>query len=211
MEPNEDSKQSETESVEDESFADNEIWESDEGVSPEDNAEVWENEKDYSDENVEEEKSIPVKERIKSIFKHDSEGGMKRSILGDLKFDSNLGENSGLDSEFGDSIEEDIQKQADDIKDTKSDLEDKVDLGSDDDYIYVDHSNDEPAEEDNEPKVTFNKSVKYTEPIEEEPVKEDKYVESEPIIEENIKEKSSAESETDYDDKVDLGSDDDYI
>ena len=126
---------------------DAEVWESDEGVSPEDNAEVWEDENDYADE----EQHQSVKDKIKSIFTHkhsDEEGGS--SLLGGLKFTKDLGENSDLKDEFEEKLN-DIEPE-----------DDTVDLGSDDGYIYVDHSNDEVIEdevEDEPSKVTFNKKI----------------------------------------------------
>jgi superfamily I DNA and/or RNA helicase len=133
---------------------DAEVWESDEGISPEDNAEVWEDDKDYSNE----ERLQAVKDKIKSIFtpKHslDDEDTEGASLFGGLKFTKDLGENSELDEEL--TEDSDIQESAQD---------DTVDLGSDDDYIYVDHSNDELNEEvDSE--VKFDKKI--DEPIFEE-------------------------------------------
>ena len=112
--------------------ADAEVWEDDEDVLPEDNAEVWEDEKDYSDEENEPEDETPKSftDKVKSLFKpHNSEEG---SILSSLKFNKNLGKDSDLDDE---SIEN--------TQNLSEEYEDRGDLGSDDDYIYVDHSNDE--------------------------------------------------------------------
>ena len=195
--------------AEDDGIAQNddaEVWESDDGVSPEDNAEVWENENDYSDESIDdEEKSIPVKDKIKSIFQHESGKGIKKSLLGDLKFGTDLGENSDLKEEFEDSLAEDMQNEPDNGQDSKSGPEDKVDLGSDDDYIYVDHSQDAAEEvEENEPEVTFDKTVDYAEPAAEEAEVVEEPVEDEPI-------QKSVKKDSIDEDKVDLGSDDDYI
>ena len=235
--------------VEDESNdvdGDTEVWESDENVSPEDNAEVWEDEKDY----IEEEHNESITDKIKSIFKPhskltdedlDDEGN---SLFGGLKFTKDLGKTSDLDEE------DDKKEPEDDLK------EDKVDLGSDEDYIYVDHSNDEPVEEETEDDtstVKFDNKVENSvfeneestlnkEPVKEdvveepvlediEPVKED--MAEEPvedkssskvddfIVKEPVEDKSSSKAdystqedvveETDVDDKVDLGSDEDYI
>ena len=128
---------------------DSEIWESDEGVSPEDNAEVWENEKDYSDES---DKSLSFKDRVKSFLKHDGSKSEDKSILPGLKFNKDLGEDSGLDefSEDKDGDENKSSKKSFFDKNKKSRDDEKVDLGSDDDYIYVDHSNDGESIEDNE-------------------------------------------------------------
>ena len=203
---------------------DAEVWESDEGVSPEDNVEVWENDKDYS----EDQKPKSVKDRLRSILGHshlqedgDEESGAS-SVLGGLKFKNDLGKNSDLEQESSDNIKDD----------------DIVDLGSDDDYIYVDHSNDELAEEDAsdvkfDTKIdedvdevveeSVDKSVEepVSEKVVEEPVVEvvDEPVE-EPIhekvaddpVEEPVSKHAHEESvKESIDDKVDLGSDDDYI
>ena len=118
---------------------DAEVWESDDGVAPEDNAEVWENDKDYSDDESE---HTSFKEKVKSFFKHDDadESSSKSSLFSGLSFEKDLGDNSDLEDELDDNIQD--QKPAED---------DKVDLGSDDDYIYVDHSNDEVIDEVDEP------------------------------------------------------------
>ena len=115
---------------------DAEVWESDEGVSPEDNAEVWENDKDYSDDESE---HVSFKEKVKSLFKHDNadEDSSKSSFFSGLSFEKDLGENSDLE-------EDELDDKIDDEKPIE---DDKVDLGSDDDYIYVDHSDDEVVEE----------------------------------------------------------------
>ncbi|WP_405292853.1 DUF4011 domain-containing protein, partial [Methanobrevibacter sp.] len=132
------------ESTQDDSANDDaEVWESDEGVSPEDNAEVWENDKDYSDD----EEHQSVKDRIKS-FLHPKDSSLdeedkKDSLFGSLRFTKDLGENSDLEDE----LEND---------------ETIVDLGSDDDYIYVDHSNDEVDEEsasEEVPEVKFDNKI----------------------------------------------------
>ena len=119
---------------------DDEVWEDDEGISPEDNAEVWEDDKDYADES----ESKSLKQKFKSFFKYDDkddgEEPSKSSFFQSLKFEKGLGKNSDLNDEI-------IKK--DSVK--KPTEEDVVDLGSDDDYIYVDHSNDEISEEFEEP------------------------------------------------------------
>ena len=121
---------------------DAEVWEDDEGISPEDNAEVWEDDNDYADES--ESKSNSLKQKVKSFFKYDDkdeeEEQSKSSFFQSLKFDKGLGKNSDIDDEI---VKKDsVKKPAED---------DIVDLGSDDDYIYVDHSNDEVSEEFEEP------------------------------------------------------------
>jgi len=120
---------------------DAEVWESDEGVSPEDNAEVWEDEKDYSDE----EKPKSIKDKLKSFLGHShlQEEDEDSSMLG-VKFTKDLND-VDLEQESPDNVKEDTHEET-------------VDLGSDDDYIYVDHSNDEVAEE-NSSKVTFDKKI----------------------------------------------------
>ncbi|WP_405280587.1 DUF3320 domain-containing protein [Methanobrevibacter sp.] len=126
---------------------DAEVWEEDDGISPEDNAEVWEDEKDYSDDESENKSSNPIRDKIKSFFKHDdSEEKMdKNPLFSGLRFTKDLGKNSDLEKEFDDSLKED--KSSDD----------KVDLGSDDDYIYVDHSHDdERFLEDEEEPIIFD-------------------------------------------------------
>ena len=126
---------------------DAEVWEEDDGISPEDNAEVWEDEKDYSDDESENKSSNPIRDKIKSFFKHDdSEEKMdKNPLFSGLRFTKDLGKNSDLEKEFEDSLKED--KSSDD----------KVDLGSDDDYIYVDHSHDdERFLEDEEEPIIFD-------------------------------------------------------
>ena len=126
---------------------DADVWEEDDGISPEDNAEVWEDEKDYSDDESENKSSNPIRDKIKSFFKHDdSEEKMdKNPLFSGLRFTKDLGKNSDLEKEFEDSLKED--KSSDD----------KVDLGSDDDYIYVDHSHDdERFLEDEEEPIIFD-------------------------------------------------------
>ena len=126
---------------------DAEVWEDDDGIAPEDNAEVWEDEKDYSDDESENKSSNPIRDKIKSFFKHDdSEEKMDRNpLFSGLRFTKDLGKNSDLEKEFDDSL-----------KDEKS-SDGKVDLGSDDDYIYVDHSHDdERFLEDEEEPIIFD-------------------------------------------------------
>ena len=196
---------------------DAEVWESDEGVSPQDNAEVWEDDKDYSDE----EKPKSVKDRLKSILGHshlkeDDEESGASSVLAGLKFTKDLGKNSGMEQELSDNVKDDAQ---DDI----------VDLGSDDDYIYVDHSNDEVAEEDDsnvdsDEKIDEPAFEEVVEPVKEteeesvdEPAREE--VVKEPVVEpvketnkepvdEPVREEVVNEPVDDFEDRVDLGSDD---
>ncbi|WP_407374935.1 DUF3320 domain-containing protein [Methanobrevibacter sp.] len=133
---------------------DAEVWEDDEGVSPEDNAEVWEDEQDYSDEN----QPKSLKDRVKSIFsfKDDDDDAPKTSFFETLKF--------AKDIDKEDELKEDLENvetpAVDDIFDddgvTETLKEDKVDLGADDEYIYVDHSNDEVNEEYNEEEFSID-------------------------------------------------------
>ena len=143
---------------------DAEVWESDDGISPEDNAEVWENDKDYSDSD---EESKSFTQKVKSFLKGDDsyeDGQSIGSFFSSLKFEKDLGENSDFKEEFKD----DIKESAEDIK---------VDLGSDDDYIYVDHSNDEFADEIEEmEKPDINDYVSKEEfdySVEDEPIVDD--------------------------------------
>ena len=122
---------------------DAEVWEDDEDVSPEDNAEVWEDDADYADE--EESKLRSFKQKVRDFITHeepDEDESNKTSFFSGLKFHKGLGKNSDLEDE----IDEDI-KFTEDSKNEKEPAEEKVDLGSDDDYIYVDHSNDEINDE----------------------------------------------------------------
>ncbi len=167
---------------------DAEVWESDEGVSPEDNAEIWENEKDYSDEAFDEKSSNPIRDKIKSFFSsEESEEKMEKNpLFSGLKFNKDIGE----DSDWEDDLDYPDDKTS--KKSSKKDVVDepKVDLGSDDDYIYVDHSNDdEHVLEDEEEPIIFDVDGKAEKTVGEE--KDDLNVDDEH--------------------KVDLGSDDDYI
>ena len=251
----------ETPKVEDEEPSpkdfDSEVWESDEGVSPEDNAEVWEDEKDYSDESVsesvdvesevseednpdksvsesvdvdseeqeedtlEEEHHVSFKDKVKSIFnpghslledsivdeENDEE---KESFFNSLKFKKDLDSDANLETPEVDKspdAPEEVQNESEDI--VEQNQAEKVDLGDDDDYIIVDHSEDEVSEEVEEaPKVKFDKKIEkpvkeeFVEPeVVDEPVREE-------VVSESVKEEPVSEPQ---EDKVDLGSDDDYI
>ena len=169
---------------------DAEVWESDEGISPEDNAEVWENDKDYSDESEHQ----SVKDKIKSfIHPNHSDDDKKDSLFKSLKFTKDLGENSDLEDEFEkeNSIDETVK-------------EDKVDLGSDDDYIYVDHSNDElDVETEDASHVKFNTKVQNEDIFEDEEeiieVKQDEKPQSE-----SVSDKTKSQEDLNVDDKVSL-------
>ena len=195
--------------VEEEPAAQNddaEVWESDDGVSPEDNAEVWENDRDYSDDESE---HVSFKEKVKSFFKHDDDGedSSKSSFFSGLSFEKDLGENSDLEEDESD----------DKIVDEKQIEDDKVDLGSDDDYIYVDHSNDEVAEdveESSRPDINDYVSKEQTDySIDDEPIVEE-VNQDKPANEKNIKkpvfkDKINIKTDETIDDGEDLGFDDD--
>ena len=173
---------------------DAEVWEDDENVAPEDNAEVWEDDKDYSDE----EQHQSVKDKIKSIFSpHHDDESEGSSLFGGLKFHRDLGKNSDLEDELNeDEPNEDI-------------VDEKVDLGSDDDYIYVDHSNDEPINDESSDeetsRVKFDKKI--DEPVYEEIVEDSVSddVVDEPVYEEVVEDSVSDEvvNEAVSDDVVD--------
>ncbi len=231
-------------------IGDAEVWEFDDGISPEDNAEVWEDEKDYSDDAADEQTSKSVTDRFKSFIKRDSndfDDGKKSSIFDSLKFSKDLGKSSDLDVDFEDETDENLNDKEESIEkqpafekdlkmDSKEESEDNVDLGSDDDYIYVDHSADEPSSFEYEeiieepskeiPKVKFNNKVEK--PVKNEYDKVDldlddskEFVNDEKadeIYQEKVNPDENSESlnedvSTDSNnfDKVDLGSDDDYI
>ncbi len=203
---------------------DAEIWEDDEEVSPEDNAEVWEDDTDYSDN--EKSKSRSLKQRVRDFITHegnDDEESNKTSFFSGLKFNKGLGENSDLEDE----IKEDINF-TDDSKNKKEPEEEIVDLGSDDDYIYVDHSNDEVAEEydgadefdvhdyasdvEDEPvyeEKDFKEDKSFEEPVYEEEFKDDKSFE-EPVYEEKGFKEDKSSEEPVYEEK-DFKADDDNI
>ena len=212
---------------------DAEVWESDEGVAPEDNAEVWEDDTDYADiEDESESQSIAqkVNQKVKSFFRHDDsddESSSKSSFFSSLKFENGLGENTDMEDEFENNIKESVKDE-------------KIDLGSDDGYIYVDHSNDEVAEDIEEPeKPDINDYVSKEEMeyyVDEDPI-DDEITPDETVNEKNIKkpifsDRINIKSDDDFkdefnsvnvdddvnvnekindDEKVDLGSDDDYI
>ena len=233
---NEDMEVWETDEEPDNQDDDKEVWESDEGVSPEDNAEVWEDETDYTDD---ESDNKSFKEKVKSFFKHEGdETSSKNSLFSSLKFEKDLGENSDLEDEIQNDVSESLNKNIDD---------DKVDLGSDDDYIYVDHSNDEVIEDIEEPTApniedyVAKDDTDYS--IDEEPIDEiqpDDEVKKDNIKKPVFSDRINIKSDEDYqeenidfdsrnvddepamqdnsdseivndEDKVDLGSDDDYI
>ena len=142
---------------------DAEVWEDIEDVPPQDNAEVWEDENDYA-EDSEDEKSNPIRDRIKSFFhSEDSEEKMdKNPLFAGLKFTKDLGRNSDLEEDLDDPVKGTSKKSKTKDYSNKSseDMDDgKVDLGSDDDYIYVDHSHDDERVLDEEEPIVFGRSV----------------------------------------------------
>jgi len=142
---------------------DAEVWESDEGVSPEDNAEVWEEDKDYADEK-DDSTSKSWAQKIKSKFKHDSDDESdKDSIFSTLKFGKDLGNDSDLDENIKEDIASDIKKDESESNEDEPAKSDNVDLGSDDDYIYVDHSNDESSEDIKEDEFDIEDYVAHEE------------------------------------------------
>jgi len=153
---------------------DAEVWEDDEEISPEDNAEVWEDDTDYADEH-QEPKSFKqiVKDLLRPERDEDEEpDNNKSSIFSGLKFHKDLGKNSVFEDDLDESIPDE------DIEDKSAKQSDKVDLGSDDDYIYVDHSNDEVADEINHDDFNIED---YASKVEKEPITEEY---EEPVTEE---------------------------
>ncbi|WP_295609042.1 DUF3320 domain-containing protein [uncultured Methanobrevibacter sp.] len=178
---------------------DAEVWESDEGVAPEDNAEVWEDDTDYADiEDESESQSIAqkVNQKVKSFFRHDDsddESSSKSSFFSSLKFENGLGENTDMEDEFENNIKESVKDE-------------KIDFGSDDGYIYVDHSNDEVAEDIEEPeKPDINDYVSKEEMeyyVDEDPI-DDEITPDETVNEKNIKKPI-------FSDRINIKSDDDF-
>ena len=186
----------------------------------------------------------------------------KSPLFAGLKFTKDLGKNSDLEDEFEQSVKETSKISKDKKASKKEPDDDIVDLGSDDDYIYVDHSHDdERVLEEDEP-IIFGKSInpdvdediqednvdlEYEEVIDEpvddvkadepmEDVKADEVIIDEPVgdveVDEPMEDVKADEVSIDEpvgdvevdepmedvksddpveDDKVDLGSDDDYI
>ena len=188
-----------------------------------DNAKIGEfNEEISAEDNADEDVgSQSLGNKIKSFINPNSaeEEDKKVSFFDSLKFHKDLGDNSNLDDDLKPNLDEtpdiDVNSSEESIVDNK------VDLGSDDDYIPVDH-NEEVVEKTTTKEVP---NVKFSSKI-------DKDI-KEPIVEEkpkkglktNANKKSSSkkdknlhivpdvtpEKEHVIDDKVDLGSDDDYI
>ena len=168
----------ENEGIDETSIEDKEIWESnddaesvdsDENVltadddavteedSPNEEVEVTieESDEDSLNEDTEEE-PVSFKQRIKSFIKQDSPDDLHS--LSPAGFD----EESDKDSELEDEVSEETSIEEDE----------KVDLGSDDDYIYVDHSNDEVESDDEEDPAgdiddSLNETSEYANPVDE--------------------------------------------
>ena len=217
----------ETETVSDDSLDDvNETEDISDDLLQENNVDV--NGEDDVDDGLHEERShVSFKEKIKSFINPghsrlddsivEDENDDNESFWGSLKFKKDVDE--GLEQDLKETSDDDESIGEEFESEDNSEIDDKVDLGSDDDYIYVDHSNDELDESEVEkevPKVHFDKKVdksfkdEFVEPeVVDGPVKEsvvDEFVEPE-VVDEQGNNKSSKP----IDDKVDLGSDDDYI
>ena len=176
---------------------DAEVWESDEGVSPEDNAEVWEDEKDYADE-TDDSDSMSLADKIKSKFKRDpDEPSAKESILSAIRFSKDLGKNE----EFNDDIIKDFKDKKPKNESKEDSAKEEVDLGFDDDYIYVDHSNDESSEDYKEDEFDVEDYVAHEE------MSNDDEIEVTPVDvpEETVNDKKSKKSS--FKDKISFKSD----
>ncbi|WP_407424274.1 DUF3320 domain-containing protein [Methanobrevibacter sp.] len=220
---------------------DAEVWEDTEEVPPQDNAEVWEDENDYVDDSVKK-ASNPIREKIKSFFQSDeTEDKMDKSpLFSGLKFTKDLGKNTDLEEELEQPAEDTSKKGKNKKSSKKEPVDGKVDLGPDEDYIYVDHSHDDERVLDDDEPIVFGKSInsdfdedkshekadsEYGEAIDEsaDDVKVDGV--DEVVVDESAddvkvdgvdevrvdKANDDVIDEPNDDDKVDLGSDDDYI
>ena len=203
---------------------DSEVWESDEGISPEDNAEVWEDEKDYSDE-TNDSISKAISDKFKSLLKSDDEDTNKEddSILSKLRFHKDLGENSDLDDDITDvestKLEDMIEDEDNDLNNVvdEEDISDDLDFehqSSDDSYSQsgvkftnkMDLDSDKVINDVYDDNASQNEDADFA----------DDYVvvENEDVVkEEPVKSKTEKKStnKINEDEKVDLGSDDDYI
>ncbi|AMD17277.1 DNA helicase [Methanobrevibacter sp. YE315] len=197
-----------SESEEDVVDIDSEVWESDEGVSPEDNAEVWENEKDYADENNDSISKL-ISDKFKSILKsvEEDENEEKASFFSGLKFTKDLGKNSDLN--------QDITQTVDDI-----DVDDVITPEPiDDEEIEIEKPDDEYEPPKSKVKFTSKMDLDSDDLSDESPENKnvnDDYIDVEPeeAVEETPKKSKSKKKEQEpiiEEEKVDLGSDDDYI
>ena len=179
---------------------DAEVWESDEGVSPEDNAEVWEDDKDYADEDDSD--SLSLKDKIKSKFKRNSEeSSAKETFLSKIKFGKDLGNNNDLNEE---EITDDLKQEPKKETGEEPIEEDKVDLGSDDDYIYVDHSNDESSEDFKEEEFDVEEYVAHEEIPNDNDVSLDQDDTQKDAIKDNETKKSSFKDNLSFKSDVDM-------
>ena len=199
-EESDDSEVWESPDEENNSDDDAEVWESDEGVSPEDNAEVWENDKDYSDEN-DDSTSMSFAEKLKSRFKRDpDEPSAKESILSVIKFSRDSDKDEDFDDDVINDFKEDKSNNESGETSTK---DDKVDLGFDDDYIYVDHSNDEASEDYQEDEFDVEDYAVHEEmPSDDEPDFDEDVVEK--PIKDNETKKKSFKDKVSFKSKVDM-------
>ena len=187
----------ESENESDNQDDDAEVWESDEGVSPEDNAEVWEDEKDYADE-TDDSDSMSLADKIKSKFKRDpDEPSAKESILSAIRFSKDLGKNE----EFNEDIINDFKDKKPKNESKEDSAKEEVDLGFDDDYIYVDHSNDESSEDYKEEEFDVEDYVAHEE------MSNDDEIDVTPVDvpEESVNDKKSKKSS--FKDKISFKSD----
>ena len=188
---------------------DSEVWESDEGVSPEDNAEVWENEEDYSDESKDSFSKV-ITDKVKSFLRDDEENDEeeeKTPFFSGLKFTKDLGENSNL--------EEDINQTIDDIGVEEVDITETIE--NEEIEIENPHVDENPSQS----KVKFTSKMDVdsddlVDDIPENIESDDDYivVEHDEVAKETPKKPTSKKKSPEpiiEDDKVDLGSDDDYI
>ena len=203
---------------------DAEIWESDEGISPEDNAEVWENEKDYSDEEIGEESHLSFKDRVKSFINpgHSTfdespdvdKDEREKSITNTLKFKKDLNDDSKIEKEPKTKSKAPSLKKKTDKNQKAKDIpkkDEKVDFDSKDTSSHVDKINDSKIEKES-PKVSFNKNV--DEPVNEESAeREDEFVDLGPDENYIYVDHSNDEikEEEPKDEFVDLGPDENYI
>ena len=183
---------------------------------------------DIEDSNPSDNISKKITDRFKSILKsNEDDGENKGSLFSSIKFTKDLGNNSNLHDDESDTDlkEENIHEDSNikfnskvdfESKDNVSDLDDsKVDLGSDDDYIVVDHSHDDERVLEKEEVVkpssftsdNKNKSSKVDLGSEEDYIVVDHSHDDERVMESE----DESKSEIFDDSKVDLGSDDDYI
>ncbi len=186
---------------------DAEVWESDEGVSPEDNAEVWEDEKDYSDENV------SIDDNVKDV--PDEGISSDVNVNDDLQdedapADDNVDRDSAEDVTEEDTVDEDYSTD-DEIEDDADEkphrsIKDRVKSFINPGHSMLDDSIVD-SEDDNNEKESFLSSLRFRKDLNEDSDVEEESTESEDT-EEDVNEDIP---EPIQDDKVDLGSDDDYI